>query len=230
VLIGMSKTGITGIGIFAIAAFAVIMPARESVGAILPLLLLGDVLAVTIYRRHAAWHHVVRLFPWAALGVVLGYFAVRVVEARQVSVLIGTILIVLVVLQWWRNRRRDHTEDVPSNPYFIVLVGVLAGFTTMVANAAGPIMVLYFLAMRLPKMEFVGTTAWFFLLMNVFKVPWSANLGLINFQSLGLDLALAPAVVLGAWGGRVALPHINQRLFENMALLFTLLAGIRLLF
>lgn len=229
-LIGMSKTGITGIGIFAIAAFTIILPARESVGAILPLLILGDLLAVTLYRRHAVWRHVLRLFPWAALGVVLGYFAVRVVDARQVSVLIGSILIALVGLQWWRNRRRTDADNVPQHPALVVGVGILAGWTTMVANAAGPIMVLYLLAMRLPKIEFVGTTAWFFMLINLFKVPWSANLGLINPQSLGLDLMLAPAVVLGAWIGRVALPYINQRLFENMALLFTLLAAIRLLF
>jgi uncharacterized membrane protein YfcA len=230
-LIGMSKTGITGIGVVALALFALILPARESVGAILPLLILGDVMAVTIYRRNAVWPHVVRLFPWAAIGVILGYFAVSVINNRQVSVLIGITLIVIVILQWWRTRNNVvDAEDVPHHTWFIVLVGILAGFSTMVANAAGPIMTLYLLAMRLPKMEFVGTTAWFFMLINWFKVPFSANLGLINPGSLGLDLALAPAVILGAAAGRAALPYINQRLFENIALVFALLAGIKLLF
>ena len=230
-LIGLSKTGVTGIGVVALAMFALVLPARESTGAILPLLILGDIMAVTIYRRNAVWSHVLRVFPWAAVGVIAGYFAVAVIDNRQVSILIGATLIMIVMLQWWRSRNRiQDPEDVPHNPYFIVAVGIIAGFSTMVANAAGPIMVLYLLAMRLPKLEFVGTTAWFFMLINLFKVPFSAGLGLINPSSLGLDLALAPAVIVGALGGRWVLPHINQRLFENIALSLTFVAAIKLLF
>ena len=179
-LIGLSKTGVTGIGVVALAMFALMLPARESAGAILPLLILGDIMAVTIYRRNAVWSHVLRRLSVGGVGRDRGYFAVAVIDNRQVSVLIGATLIMIVVLQWWRSRNRIRPRDVPHNPYFIVAVGIIAGFSTMVANAAGPIMVLYLLAMRLPKLEFVGTTAWFFMLINLFKVPFSADLGLIN--------------------------------------------------
>ena len=114
--------------------------------------------------------------------------------------------------------------------WFAPTMGVLAGFTTLVANAAGPLMALYLLAMGLPKMEFVGTGAVFFLLLNLFKVPFMVNLGLITTDSFGVNLALAPAVWLGAWAGRKLLRRLNQKLFENLALGLSALAGLHLLF
>ncbi len=232
-LIGLSKTGITGIGTFAVAIFALVLPARESVGAVLPILICGDIIAVTAYRRHAVWSHLWRLFPWAAMGIILGYAALGRIDAAGVSRLVGAILLVVVTLQWWRQRRtsrrgRDPAEDVPRGLWFVVVVGMLAGFTTMVANAAGPIMVVYLLAMRLPKMEFIGTGAWYFLLLNLFKVPFSAGLGLINSASLLLDLKLAAVAVVGALSGRALIPFIDQALFETLAMLFTLAAALRL--
>lgn len=90
-------------------------------------------------------------------------------------------------------------------------------------------MILYLLAMRLPKMEFIGTSAWFFLFLNLFKVPFSYSLGLINPASLRIDLPLIPFAVLGALSGRAIIPHIDQKLFERLALALTLAAGIRML-
>lgn len=231
-MIGLSKTGIVGLGTFAVAIFALALPARESAGVVLLLLISGDIVAVTVYRRNAIWSHLVRLFPWAALGIVLGYLAVGRIDDTQVRRLIGVILLALVVLQWWRQRRARRNPDdlsVPDSLWFAASVGIVAGFTTMVANAAGPIMVLYLLAMRLPKMEFIGTAAWYFFLLNCFKVPFSYGLGLINPASLGIDLRLAPVVVAGAFSGRVIIPYINQSLFELLALVFTLLAALRLI-
>ena len=121
-------------------------------------------------------------------------------------------------------------EDEVQGLWYAPMVGVLAGFTTLVANAAGPLMALYLLAMRLPKMEFVGTGAVFFLLLNLFKVPFMVNLGLITTDSFGVNLALAPAVWLGAWAGKQLLQRINQRLFENLALGLAAVAGLHLLF
>lgn len=231
-MIGLSKTGIVGLGTFAVAIFALALPARESAGVVLLLLITGDIIAVTVYRRHAIWSHLVRLFPWAALGIVLGYLAVGRIDDTQVRKLIGVILLALVVLQWWRQRQARRSPgdlSVPDSLWFAASVGIIAGFTTMVANAAGPIMILYLLAMRLPKMEFIGTAAWYFFLLNCFKVPFSYSLGLINPASLGIDLRLAPVVIAGAFSGRVIIPYINQSLFELLALVFTLLAALRLI-
>ncbi|MBI4622170.1 MAG: sulfite exporter TauE/SafE family protein [Verrucomicrobia bacterium] len=232
-LIGLSKTGIVGIGIFSVGMFALVFPSRESVGVVLPILITADIVAVAAYRRHAVWSHLWRLFPWAALGIVLGYLAMGRIDDHQVARLIGAILIVLSIWQVWcrRTTARSATEPerVPDSLWFVALVGIAAGFATMVANAAGPIMILYLLAMRLPKMEFIGTGAWYFLILNVFKVPFSWDLGIVNAASFVLDLTLAPFAIGGALFGRRVLQHINQALFEDLALLFTAAAAIRLL-
>lgn len=232
-IVGFSKTGIAGVGALAVAIFANVIPARESTGVVLPLLICADVVAVTSFHRHAVWSHLWRLFPFAAIGIVAGYFAMKHLGAVEIRIGIGCVLLAMVALHVWRQRR-EAGAAAPAPPDHSIAyaagMGLLAGFTTMLANAAGPIMVLYLLAMRLPKMEFMGTSAWYFFILNSFKVPFSRDLGLINAFSLDLNLALAPLVLVGAFGGRLLLPHIPQKLFERLALVFTAFAAVRLLF
>jgi uncharacterized membrane protein YfcA len=226
-LVGLSKTGIPGLGILNVAIFALVFPARESVGLVLVILICGDIVAVSAYRRDASWPHLWRLFPWAALGVVAGYFALGRVDDAQMRHIIGVILLGLVAFQYIRSRRPAPPEgESRPRPWVAPLTGITAGFTTMVANAAGPVMVLYLLAMRLPKIVFVGTAAWYFLTINLFKVPFSVSLGLINPSSLGVDLWLAPFAILGALVGRPIVERLNQRLFELGALALTFVAAI----
>jgi uncharacterized protein len=228
-LAGVSKTGIAGLGVLTVAIYANILPARQSTGIILPMLICADVVAVAAYRRHAEWRHLWRLFPWVMAGVVAGYLAMGRINDAQVRHGIGAILLVLVALHFWR-RQRAGNEPIPHSLWFTGLTGVLAGFTTMLANAAGPIMVLYLLAIGLPKMEFLGTGAWFFLIINLFKVPFSCQLGLITPGTLQFNAVLLPAVIVGALLGRQFAQRINQAWFETLALALTLVAGVRLLF
>lgn len=228
VLIGVAKTGITGLSLLFVALFASVMPARRSTGVVLPLLILGDLVAVWSYRSHAQWRHLWRLFPWAGLGVVLGFVALGRMDDRQAGVSIGTIVIGLTVLHLVRRARPGNDEEERA-AWFAPTIGILAGFTTIVSNAAGPLMVIYLLAMRLPKMEYMGTGAVFFLILNLFKLPFMAYLGLINAGSMLLNLELAPAVLAGAWVGRWLLGRINQRAFENVALGLTLVSGAKML-
>jgi len=227
-IVGFSKAGIGGLGMLAVVIFAQILPAKQATGMVLPLLCFGDVLAVLAYRQHAKWKHVWRLFPWTAAGVLIGYFALGRLGEREARVLIAVIVLSLVGLHLLRRRRAGNEADHGS--WFAPAIGVLAGFTTLVANAAGPLMAVYFLAMRLPKMDFVGTGAVFFLLLNLFKVPFMVNLGLINAQSFAVNLWLVPVVLLGGWLGRKLVMRIDQRAFENIALALSLVAGLKLLF
>jgi len=229
-LVGVSKTGIAGLGMLFVVMFANVIPAKQSSGFVLPLLIVGDLIAVWSYRAHAKWSHVWRLVPWTAAGVLIGYFAMGRIDDGQARVLIGVIILVMVSVQLWRRARAKAGEIYDHGVWFAPTVGVLAGFTTLVANAAGPLMAIYLLAMRLPKMEYVGTAAVFFLLLNCFKVPFMVDLGLITTRSFGFNLMLAPTVFLGAMLGRKLLPKINQKLFENLTLGLSALAGIRLLF
>jgi uncharacterized protein len=226
---GLSKTGIIGLGILPVALFANVLPARESTGALLPLLLCGDVFGVTFYRKHASWPHLWRLFPWVIVGVVAGYFTMGRVTDLQVRRMIGAILLIMLALQWWRRQYGDFAERLPHSAWFAAMMGILAGFATMMANAAGPVMTIYLLAIGLPKMVFLGTAAWFFLLVNAFKVPFSVKLGLISPSSLVMDAILIVPLIPGALLGPRILQHLNQRTFENMALVLTLAGAVRLL-
>ncbi|MDB6168246.1 MAG: hypothetical protein JWM88_1110 [Verrucomicrobia bacterium] len=227
--IGLAKTGINGLGMLAVVIFANLLPARQASGVVLPMLVLADVVAVASYRQHTQWRHLWKLFPWTAAGIVAGYFALGRINDRQASVLIGAIIIAMLAIHLWRRWRATGGE--PEHAFwFAPIVGVLTGFTTLVANAAGPLMAIYLLAMRLPKMEYMGTGAMFFLLMNLFKVPFMANLGLINGPSLWLNVWLAPVVIAGALVGKKILLIIDQKRFEYLALGLAAVAGLRLMF
>jgi uncharacterized membrane protein YfcA len=240
-IVGLAKTGVPGIGMLFVAIFANLMPTKQASGFVLPLLIFGDIVAVLSYRRHTEWKHLWRLFPWTAAGVGLGALAMGRIDNRQAQVLVGGIIVVLVALhvgRKWQAARKVSVAGAVKEPdempaahpvWFAPCIGVLTGFTTLVANAAGPLMAIYLLAMRLPKMAFVGTSAVFFLLLNLFKVPFMVGLGLITADSFKFNLMLAPAVLAGAWFGRWVLPRVSQTWFERLALILSAAAGLKLL-
>ena len=228
-LIGISKTGIPGLGILAILLVAQVIPAKASTGVILPMLIVGDIFAVAYYKRHAVWSHLYRLFPWAMAGIVGGYLIMDKISDRQLKPLIGIIVLSLLILNYFRNRRPDADLHIPTDWRFAAVLGLLAGMTTMLANAAGPIMIIYLLAMRLPRQEFLGTGAWYFFLMNLFKVPFSANLGLINPQSLMLNLVNLPLLAIGALLGVYLLRILPEKQFAILVQILALAAALRLI-
>lgn len=228
-LIGISKTGIGGVGMFGIVLFANVLPARESVGVVLVLLIVSDIVAILVYRRDADWRQLLRIFPWSAAGVILGAIAAGVLPAGPMRVLIGLIIIALTVAQMVRSRT-PAGEPAALPRWLSSTAGLAAGFTTMVANAGGPLMTIYLLAQRLPKITFVGTTAWYFFCMNLFKLPFSLQLGIVSAQTFRVSAGLMPFAILGALLGKRLVTSIDQALFERIALVLTLIAGVRLLF
>ena len=227
-LVGFAKTAIGGVGLVSVALFATALPARESTGALLPLLLVGDVVAVAVYRRHASWSALVRLLPSVVVGVLVGAAFVAGAGDTAMRRTIGLVLLALVVVHLARARGGPATGAEPRRPRAAPVFGALAGFTTMVANAGGPVMSLYLLAARLDKLAFLGTAAWFFLHVNASKVPFSVGLGLVRPDSLLLDAALAPLVLVGAAAGRWVVTRIDQARFEQLVLLTTVVAGLNL--
>ena len=229
-IVGLSKTGIPGLAIIFVPLFALALPARLSTGAVLPLLILGDVVAVTWYRRHAVWKHLLRLLPWAVAGIVLGFFAMGRINDRQLRPVIGAIVIVMLGVGVWRDIASRGKAQVPSAWWFAALAGLLAGATTMLANAAGPVMMVYLLSMRLPKDEFLGTGAWFFAILNWVKVPFSLSLGLITGQSLLFDAVLSGLVLAGAFLGILAARRLPQRAFTVAMQALTFVSAVLLFF
>lgn len=229
-LVGFAKTAIGGVGLVSVAVFASAMPARESTGALLPLLLVGDVVACAVYRRHAEWAALVRLLPSVVVGVLLGTAFIAAVGDAAMRRTIGVVLLVLVAVHVVQRRVTGSggVDTLPVGRVAATTFGTLAGFTTMVANAGGPVMTVYLLAARLDKLAFLGTAAWFFLLVNAAKVPFSIGLGLVSLESLALDAALAPLVLAGAAAGRWLIGRIEQRVFEQLVLAATVVAAVNL--
>ena len=227
---GSSKGGLPGINIMAVVLFAQVLPAKVATGALLPLLIAADLVAVVLFRKSANWRELWRIFPSAALGVIFGALLLGQIDDLVVKRLLGVIILVLCALQFWRSSNSQAGLALVQHPIAAGLAGIVAGFTTLIANAAGPIMALYLLAMRLPKNEFVGTTAWFFFMINLFKLPFILGLGLVNIQSLELNLYLIPVVWLGVFIGYLTMQKLNQQVFNNIALVLALLGGLRLLF
>jgi len=218
-LVAVSKTGVPGLGTMVVIWLLFTMPAKMSVGFMLPLLVMGDAFAVAYYRRHAVWAHVLRLLPWAVLGIFAGYFLLGYVNDDQLKRVIGLIVLVLLVLETWRNFRTD--TPIPQNVWFAAGIGVVAGIATMMANAAGPLIIIYFIAMRLEKHNFIGTAAWYFLILNVFKVPFMWSREMITWETLRINLMLLPAVAVGGVVGIWVLHRLPQRWFILTAKVMT---------
>ena len=229
--VGAAKSGMPAFGPIPAALFATVLPAKASTGAVLGLLLVGDLIAVRMYHAHADWTILRRLFPTVVAGVLLGVVALWFADDAAVRRIIGATLILLVVLRvvLMIRQRRAREQPQPVPPGLAYVFGPLGGFTTMVANAAGPVMTLYFVASRLPVQAILGTAAWFFLLVNAFKVPFSVGLGLMTAQSLLLNLLLVPALLVGALGGRAVARRISPLWFERIVLVLTLVSGTYLL-
>jgi hypothetical protein len=224
-IVGASKTGLPGGVVLAVAMFAQVLPARQSTGALLPLLICADFIAISLLYRHVHRPSLLKIFPWSAIGVVLGALLLGRINDAQMARLIGSIIVLMVSHQLWRGS----PPNASARFNLALPLGLGAGFTSMIANAASPFTSVYFLSARLPKVEFVGTTALFFLVVNLFKLPFTAGLGLITFESLKFNLLLVPLVLLGAALGRIALQRMVQKLFERLVLLLALMGGLRLL-
>jgi uncharacterized membrane protein YfcA len=228
--IGVTKSGFSGVSMVHVILFAYVFGARESTGIVLPMLIAGDIFAMTVYGKHANWTYVRRMFGPAMIGVVAGWLLMFRLDEKYYRPLIGTIILGLTVLQIVRIWKEEWLADVPHARWFAWSMGILVGLTTMLANAAGPVFGLYLLAIGLPKMEFVGTAAWFFLLLNISKIPFSWSLGLIRLDTLALNAALLPLIALGLWIGTMVVRRIPQKLFDSLILIFTGVAALRMLF
>ena len=227
--IGLSKSGFPGVSMFHVVVYAGIFGTKESTGILLPMLVFGDCVAIFVFGRKAVWPQVRKLLPPTLFGVLIGWLLMDRLDPEAFKRLVGTIILSLIVLQVTRSRKPQWFDHIPNKRWFAVLLGLLAGITTMLANAAGPVVALYMLSVRLPKWELIGTSAWLFLVLNISKLPLSYELGLIHLDSLKVGLTLAAAVPLGLYFGRWLVEKISQAWFNAILLAFTAIAAIRMI-
>ncbi|MDR1904592.1 MAG: sulfite exporter TauE/SafE family protein [Treponema sp.] len=226
--IGISKTGINGVTTIMIPVLALIFGAKESTGIVLPMLCFADLLAVIYYRRNAEWKHIFRLLPWAIAGFGIAILVDRLIPAKGFKFLIGIcILIGLVVMLW--NDRRGKDVKIPSAWWFSAIFGTMGGFATMIGNAAGPIMSVFLLSMRLPKTSFVGTAAWFFMAVNYLKIPLQVFVwNNITRESLLFDLTMIPVIIIGAVLGIILVKKVSEKHYKTLVYCMTLISAILL--
>lgn len=243
VLVGISKTGLPGIGILVVPMMASAFGARASVGILLPVLIVTDCLAVLIYRRHAQWDKLLGLVPFVGLGLLLGAATLWAMEHVRLGAmggkelfapLIGGIVMLMILLHLLRRRLGERIT--PHSRLGVAAAGAATGFATSVANAAGPIMSVYLAGKRLPKVGFMGTSAWFFLLLNLSKLPlylaldWlGAAEPLIDGDTLLIDACLVLMVLPGVLLGRWMLPRLSQEWFNQLVLWLAGLSALKLI-
>jgi len=231
VLIGITKSGFSTLGILAAAIMAAVFPARESVGIMTPLLIAGDLIAIVYYRKAVVWRHLLVLFPWVAAGIGAGYYVLGEIDNHALSLLIGSLVLVLILLHLFKEKLEAALNfSFAKSAAWSGSLGVLAGFTTMIGNAAGSIMSIYLLSKGMNKTNFVGTNAFFFFIVNVFKVPFTTSLGLITGHTLLFNAWIVPAVAAGFAAGFMLLPHIPQKHFQTVILCLAAAGGVYLLF
>jgi len=226
-LVGFAKTGVVGSGVLAVPFFAIIFPAGASVGILLPLLCAADIIAVTYYRQHTRWQLLWPLFPWVVLGIVSADLIASRISDELLQRIIGGIVISMLILARYHRSKEFKWEGFGQ--VFRIGLGILCGLTTMLANAAGPIMTVYLLASKLPKKSFIGTGAWFFMIVNLFKFPFMVRRGIISMESLLFDVKLLPAIIAGGLLGIVIVKHMNEDLFRNSVSILAGIAAVKLL-
>ncbi len=228
-IVGISKSGIKGIAIIIVTLMALAFGAKESTGLIVPLLILGDIFAVIYYNRHTQWRYIFRFLPWMMAGVLIGAFIGKDLDEGTFKTGMALIILGSVVMMYWWDRKKSKT--VPSHWVFAGFMGLMAGITTMIGNLAGAFSNIFFLAMRLPKNEFIGTAAWLFLIINIFKLPFHIWWwGTITPKTLLINLPLVPGVVIGLFLGIRLVKIIKDGFYRKMILVLTAVGALLILF
>jgi uncharacterized membrane protein YfcA len=219
-ILGCAKAGLKGIDMLNVTLMALVFGGKASTGIVLPLLCAADIAAVSYYHRHAQWHHFRKLMPWMVLGILIGVVTGRYLDEAMFRKMMALIIVLTVGLLVFMETRKSQT--VPTHPLFASSTGIAAGFTTMIGNLAGAFSNLYFLAMRMPKNHFIGTAAWVFLVINLFKLPFQAFYWRnITAQTLQADLLLLPAVALGFWSGLKLVGRIRDVHYRRVVFALT---------
>jgi uncharacterized membrane protein YfcA len=228
-VLGMAKAGLSGLGLAIIPVMALIFGAKESTGVILPMLITADIMAVIYYRRNAVWKHIFRILPWVAVGIITALIIGNLINNNQFRVVMISVVWIMLILMIVNDLRKKNETKIPDNHFFGSFIGIAGGFSTMIGNSAGPVFTLYFLAMRLPKKEFIGTSAWLYLIMNTGKLPLQALVWKnITLNSLMLDLIAVPVIAAGMFLGINIVKLLPEHFYRYFVIITTLVSSVLL--
>lgn len=227
--VGMSKVGVPGVSMLVVPTLAIIFGGKASTGILLPMLMMADIFGVSYYHRHAEWKYLWKLLPWAFTGIGIALWVGEVINDEWFKNIIAILVFLCIALMLWKDRKKG-SQLFPDTWWFAALMGILGGFATMIGNVAGPIFAIYLLAMHLPKNNFIGTGAWFFLIINFSKFPlhifiWKT----IDTHTLSLNIILLPAIALGAFTGVKLVRQISDNFYRTAVIVVTALSAFLLL-
>ena len=223
--IGLSKAGLKGVDMLNVTIMAIVLGGKASTGVVLPLLCAADIFAVKYYHRHAEWKHFWKLIPWMAVGILMGVVAGRDMDEAVFKRLMAAIIVITVGIMLWLEIRK--TPVIPDNKLFVSGMGLVSGFTTMMGNLAGAFSNIYFLAMRMPKNNFIGTAAWLFLVINLFKLPFQVFVWKnITVSTLQTDALLLPFLFIGFWVGIKLVALIKDNSYRRLIIALTFIGAI----
>lgn len=224
-ILGLSKAGLKGIDMLNVTIMALVFGGKASTGVVLPLLCAADIAAVIYYHRHAQWKHFWKLVPWMAVGILIGVFAGKDMNEALFRKIMAIIIVITIITVVWMEIKKNST--VSNNSLFAAGTGIAAGFTTMLGNLAGAFANVYFLAMRMPKNDFIGTAAWVFLVINFFKLPFQVFFWKnITGTSLQTDLLLLPALALGFISGIKITQRLKDNNYRKLVMVLTLAGAV----
>ncbi len=222
---GLAKSGFKGLGFVVVTLMALAFEAKASTGILMPMLIIADILAVVVYRKNVKWGVLLKLLPWMVIGVLIGVYSGDRISEEVFRKMMASIIIVSLVLMLIFEKMKD--SSVPDSIWFSSLMGLSAGFTTMVGNLAGAFANLYFLALRFPKLEFIGTLAWLFFIINLFKLPFHVLVWkTVNSESLMYSLYLTPSVLIGFYIGLRLIRLFSNQLFRNYIIAITIIGSL----
>ncbi len=226
---GMAKTGISGLGLVSVPLLAIAFGAKESTGVLLPILIMADVYAVIYYHRSANWKLILKILPAALVGIGVGIITGEMISGEQFRLLLSIVVLSMVILMIVRDLGKKK-EKIPDNWWFAIIMGLIGGFATMIGNAAGPVFAVYLLAMRLPKNSFIGTGAWFFFIVNLFKVPFHIFVWeTISWPTFQYDLIALPVILIGGFIGVKIVKLFPEKMYRWFVVITTCLSAALLL-
>jgi len=223
---GMAKTGINGLGLVSIPLMALAFGARESTGVLLPMLIMADIYAVIYYHRSAQWNLILKILPPAILGIGIGIITGEMISAEQFRLLLSVLVLFMVIIMVVRDLGKKK-ERIPDNWWFAGIMGLIGGFATMIGNAAGPVFAVYLLSMKLPKNSFIGTGAWFFFIINLFKVPFHIFIWeTISWPTFQYNLISFPLILAGAWIGVKVVKLLPEKFYRWFIVATTIISAV----
>ncbi len=226
-MIGFAKGGFGGLGALLTPVLALVLPVSLAVGVLLPMLMVGDVFAVYMYWKEWDFDLVKRMLPAGIVGALAGTFLLSSISPNGLRLILGIFVLVMVAYKFLSDR----IQAIRYQPrrWHAPAAGFLAGIASGMFNSGGPPFNSYLLFQRLKARPFIATTAIYFALLNLIKVPGFLYTGVLDLPLLFSLWWVFLFIPVGIWIARMTLTRISPSAFEWIILVLLIFSSLWLL-